>query len=286
MLLANILNNNNTAQLINGQIVTTANGQQLIQTSNGQLAQIGQFIQGPNNTIQVLAQNGAQAQILHIQRTSDGELIMQPTELSETQFFEDVPVVMTANGQNIQIHNPHQTLQPQFVPVMQTQQHIGQQHIEIHQQQQQHQEIDQEEQEDDMMDQGIQEIEEEEVQCHEQIEEEEIEETEPEQEQQFIVTHLEESETEIEDKQLMADFLAQQTRCEGPGRHICNLCSKEFKHVKWLHSHMKSHSNWIRANCKKLPQCEICHKSFRGPGMLKMHLKSHEVRSDRFLLAF
>jgi hypothetical protein len=33
------------------------------------------------------------------------------------------------------------------------------------------------------------------------------------------------------------------------------------------------HINWIKANCKKQPQCEICQKQFRGPGMLKMHMK-------------
>lgn len=28
--------------------------------------------------------------------------------------------------------------------------------------------------------------------------------------------------------------------------HICNLCQNSFKHVKWLQSHMKSHSNWMK----------------------------------------
>lgn len=36
------------------------------------------------------------------------------------------------------------------------------------------------------------------------------------------------------------------------------------------------HINYLKANCKKQPQCTICFKSFRGPGMLKMHMKTHE----------
>lgn len=47
-------------------------------------------------------------------------------------------------------------------------------------------------------------------------------------------------------KEFMAEFITLQTSCPAPGRHVCNLCHKEFKFSKWLHSHMKSHSNWIK----------------------------------------
>lgn len=82
--------------------------------------------------------------------------------------------------------------------------------------------------------------------------------------QQIIQNVVVEESEGLDDKQLLAEFMTQQTRCEGPGRFVCNLCRKEFKHLKWLQSHIKSHTNWIKANCKKLPQCEICGKSFRG----------------------
>ncbi|XP_063696819.1 zinc finger protein SNAI2-like isoform X2 [Culicoides brevitarsis] len=84
----------------------------------------------------------------------------------------------------------------------------------------------------------------------------------------------EEIESENEEKQLLAEFMANQTTTKD-NLHICNLCQNSFKHVKWLQSHMKSHSNWMKANCKKLPECKICFKSFRGEGMLKMHMKVH-----------
>lgn len=45
---------------------------------------------------------------------------------------------------------------------------------------------------------------------------------------------------------LTAEFISMQTSCPYPGRFICNLCRKEFKHVRWLNTHMKSHSNWIK----------------------------------------
>lgn len=66
---------------------------------------------------------------------------------------------------------------------------------------------------------------------------------------------------------MLADFLRQHAIQRGPSgsKFLCNLCQHEFKNMKWLESHMKSiHSNWIKANCKKQPECEICFKSFRG----------------------
>lgn len=55
----------------------------------------------------------------------------------------------------------------------------------------------------------------------------------------------------------------QATSSVGPGRHVCNLCHKEFKHARWLKLHMRSHSNWIKANCKKPPMCPICERTFK-----------------------
>lgn len=84
-------------------------------------------------------------------------------------------------------------------------------------------------------------------------------------------------EAEIDEKLLLAEFMANQVTFQN-NVHVCNLCQTEFKHVKWLQTHMKQHSNWIKANCKQLPQCEICGKSFKGPGMLKMHMKVHSPK--------
>ncbi|XP_063541196.1 zinc finger protein 664-like [Cydia strobilella] len=73
----------------------------------------------------------------------------------------------------------------------------------------------------------------------------------------------------------------QATSSVAPGRHVCNLCHKEFKHARWLKLHMRSHSNWIKANCKKPPMCPICERTFKGPGMLKMHMRTHEQRPPK-----
>ncbi|KAI8442352.1 hypothetical protein MSG28_005878 [Choristoneura fumiferana] len=50
----------------------------------------------------------------------------------------------------------------------------------------------------------------------------------------------------------------QTTSSVAPGRHVCNLCHKEFKHARWLKLHMRSHTNWIKANCKKPPMVPAC----------------------------
>ncbi|XP_075984100.1 uncharacterized protein LOC142981848 isoform X6 [Anticarsia gemmatalis] len=73
----------------------------------------------------------------------------------------------------------------------------------------------------------------------------------------------------------------QATSTVSPGRHVCNLCHKEFKHPRWLKQHMRSHTNWIKANCKKPPMCPICERTFKGPGMLKMHMRTHEQRAPK-----
>lgn len=271
---------------------TMLNGQQLIQTANGQIiqAQIGQFVQGPNNTIQMITTNPTpQPQLLQIRPEHDNrltELIVQPTEIAEPQFYEEIPVVLqSANGQQTIVNLPHHQLQSLQQQVHQQQQAQMQQvttttssseqdEIEIHE---------------------VQNYDDDEYGCDDM---EEVIEDDIEQEmetstnttyylhQRHSVNNDDNSEVdqEIEDKQLLAQFITQHTHSENPGKHICNLCQQEFKHVKWLESHMKTiHSNWIKANCKKQPQCNICHKSFRGPGMLKMHQK---VRNLSFLLKF
>ncbi|XP_017054164.2 zinc finger protein 853 [Drosophila ficusphila] len=82
------------------------------------------------------------------------------------------------------------------------------------------------------------------------------------------------------DANLVTEFIRQHTSPLGSGRYICHLCSTEFRQFKGLQNHMHSHTNWIRANCKKQPQCEICLKSFKGPGMLRMHMKTHDAESS------
>lgn len=73
-------------------------------------------------------------------------------------------------------------------------------------------------------------------------------------------------------------FINLQTSSPGPGKFVCNLCRQEFRHSRWLQSHMQLHANWIKANCKKQPQCPICQRCFKGPGMLRMHMKTHEKK--------
>jgi hypothetical protein len=260
---------------------TMLNGQQLIQTSNGQIiqAQIGQFVQGPNNTIQMITTNAApQPQLLQIRPDSDNrltELIVQP-EMSEPQFYEEIPVLLqSANGQQTIVNLPHSTVQ------------------QLQQQQQQHQvaQLHNVSTAATVSSSVPDEIEIHEVQNYDDDDEYDLEEViEEDNEQEIDATtttttfYVQRQMTPTEDtseimdqdvdKQLFAEFLAQQTSTEGPNKHICNLCQGEFKQMKWLESHMKTiHSNWIKANCKKQPQCQICGKSFRGPGMLKMHQK-------------
>lgn len=83
---------------------------------------------------------------------------------------------------------------------------------------------------------------------------------------------------EVDDR-LIAEFINQHSSPLSNGKYVCNLCRQEFKQYKGLQNHMHSHTNWIRANCKKQPQCEICLKTFKGPGMLKMHMKTHLAES-------
>lgn len=287
LIIANVLNNS-SSMLNNGH------HQQLIQTANGQIiqAQIGQFIQGPNNTIQMITTNpsnvASQPQLLQLRSEPDNrcELIVQPSEMTDPHYFEEIPVVVqSANGQQTILNLPHHQLQALQQQIAQSannnhhQQHQVQiqqmsnnvptgttnscnsdpDEIEIH-------EVQDYVQENDFECDDMEEV----------IDDEQDHETST----TYIVQTIQEEESsensDTDDKQLLAEFLAQQTHSE-PGKHVCNLCNQEFKHKKWLHSHMKSiHINWIKANCKKQPQCSICYKSFRGPGMLKMHMKTHE----------
>uniref|UniRef100_A0A182NN79 Protein krueppel n=1 Tax=Anopheles dirus TaxID=7168 RepID=A0A182NN79_9DIPT len=257
------------AQIINtGHIITTATGQQIIQTTpQFQAASIGQFIQGPNNTVQMITQNGHPAHVLQIQRTADDrcEIIVQP-DLSETQYLENVPLMVTTTAASTAMPNDGMHG------------HALQQHTHIAVEQTEQTELEESEPESNMHEK----LEGEDIEYilpdDEQIETDEIigeaggiEETEME---YYAESDCEESDDE--EKQI-AEFLAYQTSCPTPGRFVCNLCHKEFNQQKWLHMHMSSHTNWIKANCKKQPECEICHKSFRGPGMLRMHMKTHEV---------
>lgn len=288
LIIANVLNNQNP-------MLNSGHHPQLIQTANGQIiqAQIGQFIQGPNNTIQMITTNptnhvAPQPQLLQLRTEPDNrcELIMQPSEMTDPHFFEEIPVVVqSANGQQTILNLPHHQVQALQQQIAQSNNHHHHQHQQVQIQQLQntapplatnscHSEAD--------------EIEIHEVQDYVQSNEyecddmEEVIEDDQEQDSSttYIVETIQEEESsensDTDDKQLLAEFLAQQTHSE-PGKHVCNLCNQEFKHMKWLHSHMKSiHNNWIKANCKKQPQCAICYKSFRGPGMLKMHMKTHE----------
>lgn len=63
-----------------------------------------------------------------------------------------------------------------------------------------------------------------------------------------IPISLSDSEDDAEQKEFMAEFISLQTSCPAPGRHICNLCHVEFTHSKWLHTHMKNHSNWFKVS--------------------------------------
>lgn len=258
LIIANVLNN--PQSMLN----TGLNGghQQLIQTANGQIiqAQIGQFIQGPNNTIQMITTNPnnvSQPQLLQLRSENDNrcELIVQPSEMTDPHFFEEIPVVVqSANGQQTILNLPHHQVQA-------LQQQIAQS-ANNNQQQVQIQQLTAAAVQQNTCSSEPDEIEIHEVQEYDDFDCD-MEEIANDDEQEvdnasttYIVQTIQEesSDSSSDDKQLLAEFLAQQTHSE-PGRHTCNLCNQEFKHQKWLHSHMKSiHINWIKANCKKQPQ--------------------------------
>lgn len=299
------------AQIINaGHLLTTATGQQIIQAPQYHAAQIGQFIQGPNNTIQMITHGAPHPQILQIQRTADDrcEIIVQPDMAEQQQYYEEnnvltvnpvqsVPLMVAAPTATLHHHLAQQALQQH--QQQQQQQHQQQQHHHHQQQahqQQLHQQLQHEDQQEeesaeesqlkgdsqdsDCGDQDDSQLDNEEFIEEDHLEEEDEEEEEEEEEQQEQTEveetyYLSDCESDDEEKKL-EEFMTHQTSCPSPGRYVCNLCRKEFTQPKWLQTHMSSHSNWLKANCKKQPECEICHKSFRGPGMLRMHMKTHE----------
>lgn len=257
---------------------TMLNGQQLIQTASGQIiqAQIGQFVQGPNNTIQMITTQQPQLQqLLQIRPEQDNrltqELIVQPEMNDNHQYYEEIPVyVQSANGQQtiLNLHHQVQALQQQ-----------------VQNQNQQQQQTTSSSETDEIEIQEVQNYEEDDYNCEdleEMVEDDNLQEVESESTtyyvEQDVMVDVSQDDEEIIDKKLLADFLSQHAIQVAPSKFACNLCQNEFKSMKWLESHMKTiHSNWIKANvCKKQPTCQICGKSFRGPGMLKMHLKTHE----------
>ncbi|XP_047511481.1 zinc finger protein 436-like isoform X3 [Pieris napi] len=98
---------------------------------------------------------------------------------------------------------------------------------------------------------------------------------------QTIPDQPKEDEALNSDEENYLQMVVFQSTTTAAGRHVCNLCHKEFKHARWLKQHLKSHTNWIKANCKKPPKCPICDRTFKGPGMLKMHMRTHEQRPPK-----
>lgn len=257
MLIANVLNNQ--ATMLNG------GQQQLIQTANGQIiqAQIGQFIQGPNNTIQMITTNpqnvcNPQPQLLQLRSEPENrcELIVQPSDMSEQHYFEEIPVVVqSANGQQTILNLPHHQVQALQQQIAQSANN-SQQQVQIQQLSNAAPQTTCQSEQDEIEIHEVQDFED--FGCDDERMEEITNEDDQETETTYITLEAvqdESSENSDDDnKLLLAEFLAQQTHSE-PGRHVCNLCNQEFKHMKWLHSHMKSiHINWIKANCKKQPQ--------------------------------
>lgn len=308
MILTNAQLLNAGAQIINaGHLLTTAAGQQIIQAAPQYHAtQIGQFIQGLPNTIQMIAHGAPHpaAQILQIQRTADDrcEIVVQP-EMQEQQYYDENNMISVNPVQSMPVMVAAPTIHQHMAsdspaagrtwPITHLiHQHQHQQHQQHHHQQpepEEHLQQDQQEEEEseeshlkdgpdsECGDQDDSQIDNDDEMVEEELLEEiegEVEaeqEQEQEQEEEFYITDCE---SDDEEKKL-AEFMSQQTTCH-EGRFTCNLCRKEFSQEKWLQTHMSSHSNWLKANCKKQPECEICHKSFRGPGMLRMHMKTHE----------
>lgn len=238
------------------------NGQQLFHSANGQI--IGQF----NNAVILGAPVGTQ-QLLTLPDVNRCELLT-----ADQQFYDEIPIVIQSNnGQHTILNLPHSQLQSLHNHQQQQQQQLigNQQHTQIQQVIASCEESDeaelQEEYEYEEVDEPLENIEETKTYLVENIEEAE------EPTQMEVVESIEE-----EEQRVIEEFIQNQQNSSGAlGKYTCSLCSQEFKHLKWLQSHLKSiHINWIKANCKKQPQCLICSKSFRGPGMLKMHMKTHE----------
>ncbi|EDS41371.1 conserved hypothetical protein [Culex quinquefasciatus] len=313
MILTNAQLLNAGAQIINaGHLLTTAAGQQIIQAPQYHAAQIGQFIQGLPNTIQMIAHGAPHpTQILQIQRTADDrcEIVVQP-EMQEQQYYDEnnvisvnpvqsVPVMVAAPTIHQQIaqqalHHHHQQQQQQHHQQQQHQQHQQQQHHHHHHHPQ---EPEPEPEEEEHLQQDPQEEEESEeshmkegpdseecgdldesIDNEEMVEEEMLEEIEGEveeaeqEQEQEEEFYITDGESDDEEKKL-ADFMTQQTT-QHDGRFICNLCRKEFSQEKWLQTHMSSHSNWLKAT-DKLPTCSICQREFKSKSILYRHRQTH-----------
>lgn len=134
LIIANVLGNNPSGMLNNGP-------QQLIQTANGQIiqAQIGQFIQGPNNTIQMITNPSnvaPQPQLLQLRsdQMPDNRCelqILQPSDMTESHFFDEIPIVVQhSSGQQTIFNLPHhqvQALQQQMAQSVNNSHHLSQQ---------------------------------------------------------------------------------------------------------------------------------------------------------------
>uniref|UniRef100_A0A182LVC1 Uncharacterized protein n=1 Tax=Anopheles culicifacies TaxID=139723 RepID=A0A182LVC1_9DIPT len=255
------------AQIINtGHIITTATGQQIIQTTpQFQAASIGQFIQGPNNTVQMITQNGHPAHVLQIQRTADDrcEIIVQP-DLTEAQYLENVssvPLMVTAPAATTALNadgmHAHQLQAHHHIAMEQTDHTEHTEHTEHtdhtehtehieHIEHIEHTELEESEPETQMHEKLEEDVDyvlpdDDMIETDEIIEEGGgIDEGDME---YFAETECEESD---EEEKQIADFITYQTSCPSPGRYVCKLCHKEFNQPKWLHLHMSSHTNWIK----------------------------------------
>uniref|UniRef100_A0A182WAS9 Protein krueppel n=1 Tax=Anopheles minimus TaxID=112268 RepID=A0A182WAS9_9DIPT len=266
------------AQIINtGHIITTATGQQIIQTTpQFQAASIGQFIQGPNNTVQMITQNGHPAHVLQIQRTADDrcEIIVQP-DLTEAQYLENVssvPLMVTApapatalptdgmHAHQLQAHHHHMAME-------QTEEHTehGTHETEL-------EESEPETQMHEKLDEDVEYVlpDDETIETDEIIEEGGgMDEAEME---YYAETECEESDDE--EKQI-AEFLTYQTSCPSPGRYkvnkipTCSICNKEFKSKSILYRHRQTHF-------EKNFECSMCEKKFSSNYQLNIHEQRHK----------
>ncbi|XP_058065225.1 zinc finger protein 181 [Anopheles bellator] len=254
------------AQIINaGHIITTATGQQILQTTpQYQATPIGQFIHGPNNTVQMITHGGHP--VLQIQRTADDrcEIIVQP-DLSEAQYLDNVSSL------------PMMVTTPTTATAIPTEQLQAQQLHALTGHHQEHQQLHLEESETQTQ---VHQKLEDEMECvlvdDETVETDEIIEEDGGTDGAEVEYYPQSECDESEDSEKPLEYVTYQPTSPSPGTFMCNLCHKEFNQPKWLQKHMSQHSNWIKANCKKQPECEVCGKSFRGPGMLRMHMKTHE----------
>lgn len=156
MILTNAQLLNTGAQIINaGHLLTTATGQQIIQAPQYHAAHLGQFIQGPNNTIQMITHGTPHPQILQIQRIADDrcEIIVQPEMTEQQQYYDENNVISVNPVQSVplMVAAPTASLHHHLAQhVMQQQQQQHHQHHHHQQQHHQHQQDQQEQQLEEM----------------------------------------------------------------------------------------------------------------------------------------